>query len=316
MQRLTLVIGYWLLGIGGVVAFSTVAAQPVELEYEVDADFFQLPDGWNFGQTPGAAKTPDGNILIFTREPHALLEFDGDGSFVRELAHGQFQGPHGLRVDPEGNIWTTDTQTHLVLKMDRDGRVQMVLGVKGQAGILLDTLGLYAHRFFQPTDVAFDSDGNIYVSDGYGNSRIVKFDREGEFIKAWGEKGSEPGRFDLPHSIWVDPDDRVWVADRNNRRVQIFDTDGNVLEVWDHLGVPWGFAPAKDGNVWMADGTANKIVKLGLDGEILGSFGEGGRSVGKMGWCHYLVEMDDGSLVVAEIVSHRPQRFVPVEGGP
>jgi DNA-binding beta-propeller fold protein YncE len=119
----------------------------------------------------------------------------------------------------------------------------------------------------------------------------------------------------LPHSVWVDPNDRVWVADRNNRRIQIFDTQGIVLDVWDDVGTPWGFAPASDGNVWMADGTANEIVKLSLDGEILESFGEGGRVVGKLGWCHFLVELADNSIVVAEIVGHRPQRFVPVGSG-
>lgn len=315
MHRLALVVGYWSLGFGGVVGISTASAQPMTLDYGVDPDFFQLPVGWNFGQTPGVAQTDDGHILIFTRDAHALLEFDEDGRFMRELAPGQFQTPHGLRVGPAGNIWTTDVGNHLVLKLNRDGRVLMVLGVKNQAGIVLDTLGLFAHRFNMPTDIAFDSNRNIYISDGYGNYRVVKFAPTGEFVKAWGERGSEPGQFDLPHSIWVDPDDRIWVADRSNRRVQIFDTDGNVLEVWDHLGVPWGFAPASDGTVWMADGTANRIVKLNLSGELLGTFGEGGRAIGKLGWAHFLVELRDRSLVVAEIVSHRPQRFVPTDNG-
>jgi DNA-binding beta-propeller fold protein YncE len=289
---------------------SVVGAQGPTLPYEVDADFFQLPKGWNFGQTPGAAVKENGNIVIFTRDAHALLEFDSDGKFIRELAHGQFEGPHGLRIDRHGNIWTTDTRTHLVLKMDQDGRVEMVLGIKGQAGIMIDTLGLHGHRFNMPTDVAFDSLDNIYVSDGYGNSRIVKFAPDGVFLKAWGEKGDGPGQFSTPHSIWVDGSNRVWVADRDNSRIQIFDTEGSLIKIWDEVGRPWGFAPAHDGHVWMADGTANRIVKLDLSGNILGSFGRGGRAVGSLGWAHYLVELEDGSIIVAEIVSHRPQRFV------
>ena len=282
---------------------SPAAAQNDQLSYDIDPDFFQLPDGWNFGPTPGAARTPDGNILIYTRGPHALLEFDADGGFVRELAHGQFETPHGLRVDSEGNIWTTDIGQHLVVKFDRDGRKQMVLGIRGNAGFEIDTLGLRAKLFDKPTDVAFDRDGNVYISDGYGNSRVVKYTSDGEYVMEWGEYGSEPGQFNLPHTIYVDAANRVWVGDRNNHRIQIF-------EVWDHVGYPWGFAPASDDNIWMADGTADRVVKLSPSGEILGSFGEAGRAVGKLGWVHCLTELPDGSLIVAEIVSHRASRYV------
>jgi DNA-binding beta-propeller fold protein YncE len=289
---------------------AAVAQNPDQLDYTVDGDFFHLPEGWNFGPTPGAARTPDGNILIFTRGPHALLEFTSEGAFVRELAHGQFDTPHGLRVDREGNIWTTDIVHQLVIKFDRDGRKQMVLGIRGNAGFEIDTLGLQAKLFDKPTDVAFDSEGNVYVSDGYGNSRVVKYTADGEYVSEWGEHGSEPGQFNLPHTIYVDPDNRVWVGDRNNHRIQIFDTEGALLEVLDHVGYPWGLSPSLDGNVWMADGTANRIVKLSHEGEILGAFGEPGRTTGKLGWVHYLTELPDGSVIVAEIVSHRASRYV------
>jgi DNA-binding beta-propeller fold protein YncE len=290
-----------------------IHAQDGLLKYEIDPDFFELPEGWNLGPTPGVVETDEGHILLFTRGSHQLLEFDDQGRFARELAPGQFEVPHGLRLDADGNIWTTDVGNHLVMKLDRDGRKQMVLGVRGQAGIVLDTLGLFAHRFNMPTDVAFDSGGNIYVADGYGNSRVVKFDPHGEFNKAWGEKGTAPGEFDLPHTIWIDASDRVWVGDRNNSRIQLFDTDGNLLDVWNEVGTPWGLAEASDGNAWMADGTANRIVKLDMNGNVLGYFGEGGRAEGRIGWAHYLTELQDGSIVVAEIVSHRAQRFVAPE---
>lgn len=291
----------------------TDAQDPPTLAYEVDPDFFQLPEGWNFGPTPGAAKTSDGHILIFTRDEHALLEFAEDGTFVRELAPGQFMTPHGLRVGPGGAIWVTDIGHQLVLKLDRAGRKQMVLGIRGNAGLAIDTLGLWSPLFDKPTDVAFDSDGNIYVSDGYGNSRVVKYSADGEYLSEWGEHGSAPGQFNLPHTIYVDPSDRVWVGDRNNHRIQIFDTNGNLLEMWDHVGYPWGFEPAADGNVWMADGTANRIVKLSLDGVILGTFGQPGRAVGRLGWAHYLTEMPDGSIIVAEIVAQRASRYVRMD---
>ena len=308
MQRFT--VGYLLSVIWVAVLFAPANAQPAMLDYQVDADFFKLPEGWNFGPTPGAVQRDDGNILIFTRGEHALLEFTSSGQFVRELAHGQFETPHGLRLDADGNIWTTDVASNLVIKFDPNGRKQMVLGLRGLSGVVYDTLGLYGRLFDKPTDIAFDSKGDVYISDGYGNFRVVKYTADGEYVTEWGERGTEPGQFDLPHSIFVDSRDRVWVADRNNSRIQVFDSDGNVLEVWDHLGTPWGFAAASDGNVWVADGSNDRVAKVTLDGEMLGTFGEPGRAPGKLGWAHFLTELADGSIVVAEIVSHRPQRFV------
>ena len=231
-----MVLGTWYL----TVSTSPTVAQNDQLWYVADPGFFHLPDGWNFGPTPGAAHTPDGNILIFTRGSHALLEFDEDGTFVRELAHGQFETPHGLRIDSDGNIWTTDIGQHLVVKFDRDGRKLMVLGVRRNAGFEIDTLGLHAKLFDKPTDVAFDRDGNVYVSDGYGNSRVVKYTSEGEYLMEWGEPGSEPGQFNLPHTIYVDSDNRVWVGDRNNQRIQIFDTVGKLIKVLDDGRPPLG----------------------------------------------------------------------------
>lgn len=280
------------------------------LPYEVDLDFFDLPDGGNFGQTPGVAVNSSGTIYVFTRGEAALLEFDSHGKFVRDLAPGMFQTPHGLRVDVEDNIWTTDVGTHQVLKLDPDGKVLMVFGIKGNAGTAIDADGLKATLFNQPTDIAFDRYGNLYVADGYGNSRVVKFDPDGKFVKAWGEMGAEPGQFNLPHSILVDTHDRVWVADRNNSRIQLFDLEGNFLSEWSHAGRPWGFEQAGDGDVWVADGTANRILKLDLDGQIVGGFGEPGQKPGQLGWVHYLAEADDGSILVGEIVNQRAQRFL------
>lgn len=293
------------------LSFGAVSAQDLpELSFAADSGFFKLPEGWNFGQTPGVAVNSQGHIYVFTRMPHALLEFDAGGNYVGELAAGLFQTPHGLRVDADDNIWVTDLGLQQVLELNPKGRILMVFGVKGAAGTMIDHDGLKAPVFDKPTDVAFDRHGNIYVSDGYGNSRVVKFDADGNFVKAWGELGSGPGDFNLPHSILVDSRDRVWVADRNNSRIELFDLDGNFLEQWTHVGWPWGFQQAADGNVWMADGTNNRIIKLGLDGSILGVFGEPGKHSGQLGWVHFLTEAGDGAILVGEIVNQRPQRFI------
>ena len=298
------------------VSISFVEAQDIPiLPFEADADFFQLPAGWNFEQTPGVAVNSAGHIYVFTRGDHALLEFDSDGNYVGELGHGLFDTPHGLRVDRDDNVWVTDLVRQQVLKLSPTGRILMAFGINRAApGTMIDANGLKAVVFDKPTDIAFDRHGNIYVSDGYGNSRVVKFDSDGNFVKDWGEFGSGPGDFNLVHGILVDAKDRVWVADRNNSRVQLFDLDGNFLEEWTHVGWPWGFAQASDGNVWMADGTNNRVIKLSLDGEILGSFGEPGKHPGQLGWVHYLTETADGSILVGEIVNQRPQRFVTEPG--
>ncbi len=293
------------------IAGTAVSAQDTpSLPYDVDAGFFKLPPDWNFEQTPGVAVNSKGHIYVFTRGEHALLEFDASGNYVRELAHGLFGVPHGLRVDSDDNVWVTDLERQQVLKLNPEGRILMLFGIKGAAGTMIDHDGLRAPVFDKPTDVAFDREGNGYVSDGYGNNRVVKFDSDGEFVKEWGEKGAGPGDFNLPHSIFVDARDRVWVADRNNSRVQLFDLDGNFLEMWTHVGWPWGFALASDGNVWMADGTNNRILKLNLDGDILGTFGEPGKHPGQLGWVHYVDEAPDGSILVGEIVNQRAQRFI------
>jgi sugar lactone lactonase YvrE len=204
------------------------------LNYEAVPDFFQLPRA-NILSNRLVWHEFEGHIYVFHRGKHPLMEFDSAGKFVRSIADDLFVTAHTLRVDAEDNIWTTDVGAHVVLKLSPEGRVLLALGRMRMPGD--DVL-----HFNQPTDVAFDRDGNLYVTDGEGNSRVLKFDKYGNVLLGWGMKGSGPGQFDLPHSIAIDGD-LVYVGDRENARIQVFDRDGRFLREWK-LGHPFGLCIA------------------------------------------------------------------------
>ena len=248
------------------------AFQPVpELGYRVVTDFFQKPPGMTVGEVSGVALNSKGHIFLFQRTTPMLAEYDEHGAYVRTVGEGLFTHPHGLRIDADDNLWTTDDGSHLVLKLSPMGRVLLVLGRKGVAAES-DWL------FNQPTDVAFGNDHTFYVSDGYGNSRIMKFDANGNFLKAWGRYGKRPGEFNLPHTIAVDREGRVYVGDRENKRIEIFDSEGIFLKEWTGIGYPYGLFITPDQHVWMIDGGYDRLVELDQDGKILGAFGEPGHA--------------------------------------
>jgi DNA-binding beta-propeller fold protein YncE len=233
-----------------------------------------------------------------------LSEYDESGNYLRSIGDGLLTHPHGLRIDADDNLWTTDDGSHLVLKLSPSGRVLLVLGKKNVAAES-DWL------FNQPTDVAFGKNGEIYVSDGYGNSRIVEFDRSGNFIRAWGKYGTGPGEFNLPHSVAVDAQGNVYVADRENERIQIFDADGHYLKEWNHIGYPYGLYITPDQNIWMIDGGYDRILELDHNGKVIGALGEPGRGLGQLAWGHFLAVGKDGKIYAAEVLNWRFEVFAP-----
>ncbi len=272
------------------------------LGYELVADFFQLPPGANFIEVAGVAVNSKGHIYVFHRGAHPLMEFDPAGKYVRSIGDDLFVTAHMVRVDSQDNIWTTDIGSHVVLKLSPEGRVLLPLG-------RMRLPGDDAFHFNQPTDVAFDTAGNIYVADGYGNSRVMKFDRGGNFLLAWGLKGSDPGQFDLPHTIAIDGE-RVYVGDRENARIQTFDTNGHFLSEWRTLGHPYGLFITPDHSIYMADGVAGRILRLDRDGKVVGSFdGEPGRGPERRSSPHAIAIDKDRSLFVAEVLDWRVRKF-------
>ncbi len=305
--------------------FAVLAAQtPIpQLPYQVDANWPQLPPGWNFRETAGTAVDPrTSNVYVIHRGQHPIMEFTSEGRFVRSLGEGLYERPHAIRIDAEGFIWTVDDGAHTVLKLDASGRVRMVLGRWKAPDIpapatppppswavrtITDNDSI---KFNRPTDVAFDSAGNIYVADGYGNSRVVKFSADGKFISAWGRPGRNPGEFNTVHAVAIDKRDRVYVADRENYRIQVFDTDGKFLDQWQHLGSPWGLQITPDQELYMSDGYNSRVLKLTLEGKVAGAFGANGRLPGQFLLVHHLAVGPDHSVYTTEILNWRLQKFV------
>jgi DNA-binding beta-propeller fold protein YncE len=276
-----------------------------QLHYRLVDGFFKLPTGITFGEACGVEIDRRGHIYVLNRGTDHLMEFDPDGNYIQTLAKGYMLAPHGLRIDRHDNIWLVDSEAHIVLRMDKKGHVNMVLGRKGFA----DSTETF---FNAPTDVAFGPDDEIYISDGYGNSRIVKYDKEGNFIKTWGKAGNGPSEFKTPHTLVVGPDNLLYLGDRDNLRIQIFDLQGKHLATWTHAGAPWWLELDREGNLWMTDGYAERVVKLDSQGHILGTFGKGGRSSGRFSFAHGLAIGENDEIFVAEILSWRVQKFVPI----
>ena len=270
------------------------------LNYEAVPDFFQLPPGEHFVEPAGVAVNSKGHIYVFHRGKHPLMEFDSAGKFVRSIADDLFVTAHTLRVDAEDNIWTTDVGAHVVLKLSPEGRVLLALGRMRMPGD--DVL-----HFNQPTDVAFDRDGNLYVTDGEGNSRVLKFDKYGNVLLGWGMKGSGPGQFDLPHSIAIDGD-LVYVGDRENARIQVFDRDGRFLREWK-LGHPFGLCIAPDHSIYMCDAIAGHILKINREGKVVGVIAGPEPGKGRHFDPHQIALDKENSIFAAEVMPWRVQKF-------
>jgi sugar lactone lactonase YvrE len=266
--------------------------------YQTLENYFKLPDGRTIGSTPGIDIDRDGSsVWVFERcgasacpgsSLAPLIKFDPSGKVVKTLGAGMFIYPHGLYVDRDGNVWVSDGRAatpeeiqkfpdtrgkgHTVFKLSPEGKILMTLGKPGVAGDTPDT-------FNQPTDIIAAPNGDIFVSDGHGgdsNARIVKFTKDGKFIKTWGKKGSGPGEFDTPHGLAFDSRGRLFVADRGNNRIQIFDQDGTFLDVWRQFGRPSGISIDKSDTLYATDSQSNEKINPGFrPGIYIGSAKDG-----------------------------------------
>jgi sugar lactone lactonase YvrE len=283
-----------------------------QLPYVAVPESFKLPPGVNFGGTSGVAFNSRGNIFVIHRGPMPVMEFDADGNFIRGFGDGLFDRPHGLRIDAQDNIWTTDVAMNLAYKFNPSGRLEMVLGVKGRTGDWHP--GGHLRLFHEPNEAVVGPTGDIFVLEGHGKaeSRVVKFDSEGNFLKTLGGKGKGPGEFDLPHSLVFDAQGLLYIADRNNARIQVFDADGTYIRESKHPGTPCGLFMGADHHIWLAHGHTGQIMKLDLDGNVVGTIAGGGpgKSLGKYGEAHYIAISPRDEIFVADTLNWRVQKYV------
>jgi DNA-binding beta-propeller fold protein YncE len=212
-----------------------------------------------------------------------------------------------MRIDSADNVWVTDNANHTVIKFSHEGKVLMTLGernVKGEDP---------AH-FNRPADIAFAANGDFFIADGYGNSRVVKFDRDGKYLKAWGKKGKGEGEFNLPHAVRLDSKGQVYVGDRENNRIQVFDQEGHFLRQFGGFA-PFGMFITPNDTLFVADGRGNKVMKMTLEGKVLASWGVLGSEPGNFNMPHGITVGADGAVYVAEVNGKRLQKFVESTGG-
>ncbi|HEU0123356.1 MAG TPA: peptidyl-alpha-hydroxyglycine alpha-amidating lyase family protein [Bryobacteraceae bacterium] len=295
-----------LLGCGAAaLVFAQLAGGP-PLPVKLVSEWAKLPRGMYMGEASGVAVDKDDNVWVFNRGKAPVMKFDKTGKLL-DTWEIPVSASHGIKIDPEGNVWTVDVFGHSVKKWARDGRMLMVIGNAGaQAGN-----NESKDAFNRPTGIAFEPNGDFWVSDGYVNSRVVKFNKNGEYVmQIGGKKGTADGEFDTVHDVAIDKRGRIYVADRENRRVQIFSPDGKFLTKWTHLGSPWGFAfNEKESTLYICDGYNSRIVKVNLEGQILGTYGQYGKIPGRFDFVHHMAVDSNGAIYAAEIKNWRVQKF-------
>lgn len=366
-----------IFGAAVVVTFSTIVVQalgtlallssPVmaqqsvpQIPFESIPDPLRLPPDLYFGEATGVAVNSKGHVFVFSRgnttgpayaaSAAQLLEFGPDGKFIREIGKNLYAWSfgHAVRIDKDDNIWAIDKGSDMVIRFNPEGRVTMVFGRKQEASD--ETTGPLKHpvpplpaedgRFRQVTDVAFGPEGDIFISDGYINSRIAKADKDGNWIKSWGNRGTNPGEFNTPHNIAADAKGNVYVADRGNRRIQVFDSEGKFLRIitvdvpFDENarpaignkpdlktyqqvqtfvpGAPWTvcITPPPNQVLYTSDAYPGRVYKLSLDGKVLGVLGQSGKQLKQFGWVHAIACPSENEIYVAELLNWRVQKLI------
>ena len=366
-----------IFGAAVVVTFSTIVVQalgtlfllssPVmgqqsvpDIPFESIPDPLRLPPDLYFGEATGVAVNSKGHVFVFSRgntsgpayaaSAAQLLEFGPDGKFIREIGKNLYAWSfgHAVRIDKDDNIWAIDKGSDMVIRFNPEGRVTMVFGRKQEASD--ETTGPLKHpvpplpaedgRFRQVTDVAFGPEGDIFISDGYINSRIAKADKDGNWIKSWGNRGTNPGEFNTPHNIAADAKGNVYVADRGNRRIQVFDSEGKFLRIitvdvpFDENarpaignkpdlktyqqvqtfvpGAPWTvcITPPPNQVLFTSDAYPGRVYKLSLDGTVLGVLGQSGKQLKQFGWIHGIACPSENEIYVAELLNWRVQKLI------
>jgi DNA-binding beta-propeller fold protein YncE len=328
------------------LAASHICAQEIAFDSVVNP--LNTPASITIGEVAGVATNSKGDVFVYTRTGHPtislgtsrpfahggsrLFEFDKTGKYIREIGKDSyaFLVAQQVRVDPQDNIWVVDQMSSMVIKFNPEGRVELLLGRKseseqvpsrpldapGRAGRGPAGAGQQSDIFQRPTDVAWDAAGNIYVADGFGNSRIAKFDKNGKFVKSWGSRGSAQSQFNKISGIAIDAQGNVYVADAGNKRIQVFDGDGNFKTQIQGIGAPAAICISPRQVLYSSNSnppedidTGGEIYKLSLDGKIAGQFGKAGKLPKEFGSVNAIDCRGENQLYVGELGNWRVQKL-------
>jgi DNA-binding beta-propeller fold protein YncE len=327
-----------------------------EIPFDSTPNLLKLPPDLYLGEVAGVAVNSKRHILVFSRgnttgpayaaAAAQLLEFGPDGRFIREIGKNLYAWSYAysVRVDKDDNIWAVDKGSDTVIKFNPEGRVAMLFGRKKEASD--EGAEAWKHpnpplpaingQFRQPTDVTWDTNGNIFISDGYINSRVAKYDKDGRWVKQWGDRGAKPGEFNTLRSIAADSKGNIYVADRGNRRIQVFNPDGGYLREFKidvpvppdaqpwmgpkpspgdtgpmQPGSPWSMCitPGSTQYLYASDGFPGRVYKMTLDGTVLGWLGTSGRQMKEFGWINEIDCPSENTLYVAELLNWRVQKL-------
>jgi hypothetical protein len=320
---------------GHVSAQSKAKATNVpEIPFDSVPNFLKWPPGIYMGEGIGVATNSKGHVFVYTRTGETrLFEFDQNGAYVKEWGVGLygFAFAHAVRVDPQDNVWAVDEGTNMVIKFNPQGRVVMTLGRRPEA---VEELANFSgsgsapnsnkpYSFNRQTDVGWDKDGNIFVTDGYGDNRVVKFDKNGRFIKSAGKAGNGPGELRLPHTMAMDAAGNVYIGDRSNARVQVWDNNLNFKTMYDNVGSPWAVCISPGPHQYLfvsnsvpdngdsrAAAVTGEIYKMELDGTIIGKFGKAGKALKEFSTVHEIDCRNPNELFVSEITDWRVQKIL------
>ena len=353
MKRAVLIFAAFLL-----MPLAVPAQDVPEIPFDSVPNFLKPPQDLHFGEVTGVAVDSKGNVYVFSRgnttgpaygaSAAQLLEFGPDGRFIREIGKNLYAWSfgHTVRIDAQDNIWVADKGSDMVIKFNQQGRVMMVFGRKQEASDegteplkhVRPPLPPEPGRFRQVTDMAWDAAGNTYISDGYVNSRVAKVDKDGKWLKSFGEPGDQPGQLNTPHSIAIDAQGNVYVANRGNSRIEVFDGEGKYLRQikisvpFDYAnsipaignkpgpnvigtmgpGAPWAvcITPGPNQVLYASDAFPGRLYKLSLDGKVLGWLGESGKQPKQFGWIHEIACPSENTVIVGELLNWRAQKLI------
>ncbi|MCZ6536149.1 MAG: peptidyl-alpha-hydroxyglycine alpha-amidating lyase family protein [Chloroflexi bacterium] len=248
--------------------------------FEVVEGWAKLPQGWSFKECPDVAVDSKDRVYAFTRGEHGVIVFDRDGNFLSSWGVGIFGNAHGICIGPDDTVYCVDNGDHTVRKFSTDGELLMTLGTKDQPAPRFS-----GEAFNLPTGLAVShKTGDLFISDGYGNARVHKYNAEGRHIMSWGSSGIDEGQFVIPHNIAVDRDDNVYVADRECHRVQVFDPNGRLQAIWSNIWKPSGIRVGVDGNVYIAELLADSYYADAPDvGHRVSIYSQSGKLLGRLG---------------------------------